>query len=709
MRPLSLALSLVVVSALAFAAAPPWRIIGPGGGGSVFHPTVSPHDSRTALAACDMTGSYITHDGGVTWRIVSLGAPAQFFLFDPSDERVIYAQAGALFRTSDGGATWSRFLPREVQSVTMGDDHASARLHTAGGEPAGNATAMAIDPEDSRILYLATGATLWTSYDTGGTWQNSATLPGRAREIWIDRHSLRGDRTLYVASDNALSIRKDGRWRNTQFPGTIASIAGALPVFYATIAAKIYVSTDGGATWRESALPGFGGQSSVIAVAADHPEIAYVSFNHLRTPVHTTSGVAKTTDAGRHWETVYDNVHDAWLSDRLGAGWAGTPYGIGVAPHDPNVVYATDSGRVMRTTDGGKSWDPAYSTRAPDGNWTTNGLDVTTCYGVHFDPFDPRHLFIGYTDIGLWGSDNQGDSWYSATRNGVPHQWVNTTYWMEFDPAVRGRMWAAMSGTHDLPRPKMWRRNSPDTFTGGVVRSDDGGRSWRVQNDGMPQTAATHILRDPAGALYVSGFGRGVFKSTDGGEHWALKNTGIAGAQPFAWRIMRDAKAALYLIVARRSDDGSFGNDGDGALYRSTDGAEHWSRLPLPPGLNGPNGLAIDPRDPTRLYLAAWARSAPEDAADGGIYLSTNRGATWRRVLALDQHIYDVTVDTQDPRLLYATGFESNAWRSADRGLTWKRIPGYDFKWGHRVILDPRDRERIYITTFGGSVWVGTP
>jgi photosystem II stability/assembly factor-like uncharacterized protein len=280
---------------------------------------------------------------------------------------------------------------------------------------------------------------------------------------------------------------------------------------------------------------------------------------------------------------------------------------------------------------------------------------------------------------------------------------------MEFDPAVRGRMWAAMSGTHDLPRPKMWRRNSPDTFTGGVVRSDDGGRSWRVQNDGMPQTAATHILRDPAGALYVSGFGRGVFKSTDGGEHWALKNTGIAGAQPFAWRIMRDAKAALYLIVARRSDDGSFGNDGDGALYRSTDGAEHWSRLPLPPGLNGPNGLAIDPRDPTRLYLAAWARSAPEDAADGGIYLSTNRGATWRRVLALDQHIYDVTVDTQDPRLLYATGFESNAWRSADRGLTWKRIPGYDFKWGHRVILDPRDRKRIYITTFGGSVWVGTP
>ena len=234
------------------------------------------------------------------------------------------------------------------------------------------------------------------------------------------------------------------------------------------------------------------------------------------------------------------SVRDAWLTERFGAGWAGNPIGLGVAPHDPDLVYATDSGRVLRTTDGGKTWNQAYSYPTPDGNWTTNGIDVTTCYGVHFDPFDARHMFISYTDIGLWASDTAGASWYSATRDGVPRQWVNTTYWMEFDPAVRGRMWAVMSGTHDLPRPKMWRRASPDSYTGGVVRSDDGGRTWRVQNNGMPQTAATHILRDPAGALYVTGFGRGVFKSTDGGEHWSLKNAGIEGEQPFAWRTVRD-------------------------------------------------------------------------------------------------------------------------------------------------------------------------
>jgi hypothetical protein len=67
--------------------------------------------------------------------------------------------------------------------------------------------------------------------------------------------------------------------------------------------------------------------------------------------------------------------------------------------------------------------------------------------------------------------------------------------------------------------------------------------------------------------------------------------------------------------------------------------------------------------------------------------------------------VYDVTIDHTDPRILYATGFEQSAWRSTDRGVSWKRIPGFDFKWGHRVLLDPNDHTRLYIATFGGSVW----
>jgi len=77
-------------------------------------------------------------------------------------------------------------------------------------------------------------------------------------------------------------------------------------------------------------------------------------------------------------------------------------------------------------------------------------------------------------------------------------------------------------------------------------------------------------------------------------------------------------------------------------------------------------------------------------------------------VLDKDRHIYDVTIDPADPAIIYAAGFESSAWRSADRGLHWTRIPGFNFKWAQRVIPDPLDRNKIYITTFGGSVWHGS-
>ena len=115
----------------------------------------------------------------------------------------------------------------------------------------------------------------------------------------------------------------------------------------------------------------------------------------------------------------------------------------------------------------------------------------------------------------------------------------------------------------------------------------------------------------------------------------------------------------------------------------------------------------MDPRDPSRLYLAAWGRSTKEGAVGGGVYLSTNGGVGWRAVLSQDQHVYDVTIDPRDGHVLYACGFESAAWRSGDRGATWHKMSGYDFKWGHRVIPNPRDAAKVYITTFGGSVWVG--
>ena len=83
--------------------------IGPGGGGAMFNPTISPHDPNTVLVSCDMTGSYITHDGGHTWRMFNLRGIVSFFVFDPLDPKTIYAEATGLWRSVDGGerGIWS--------------------------------------------------------------------------------------------------------------------------------------------------------------------------------------------------------------------------------------------------------------------------------------------------------------------------------------------------------------------------------------------------------------------------------------------------------------------------------------------------------------------------------------------------------------------------------------------------------------------------
>lgn len=673
-----------------------------------------------------MTGSYISHDGGESWRMFNLRGTTRFFVFDPLAPDTIYAQGVGLWRSTDAGATWRLVYPDPagITAILMPDDHASLTIYVAG-RPASRITALAVDPEDSRTLYAAMDSALHLSADWGATWSRITALPDGARQIYIDPRSPREQRTIYVIGSRSVAVREGGQWRTSPGPegvGAFSDTSAGFPedggplVIYALAGGALWASEDGGASWRRSA-PADASQLQAVATSAMHPETVYVSYSGRREGGATWFGVARSTDRGSNWELVWkesnrtaDNIQEAWLSERFGPGWAGNPLNLGVAPRDPNICYGTDYGRTMRTTDGGKTWQAVYSRRLPDAGWETTGLDVTTCYGVHFDPFDPERIFISYTDIGLFRSEDGGRSWLSSI-DGVPRRWWNTTYWIEFDPEVRGRLWGVMSRVHDLPRPKMWRSTAPSTYEGGVCLSEDGGRSWRQSSEGMEPTAATHILLDPASppdarVLYVAGFGRGVYKSGDGGRTWTLKNQGIEGSEPFAWRLARDPEGTLYLIVARRSEDGSYNNAGDGALYRSGDGAESWSRLPLPEGVNGPNGLAIDPDDPKRLYLAAWGRRTADGARDGGIFLSTDGGESWRNVFAADQHIYDVTIDPRNG-VLYAAGFESSAWRSTDRGESWERIRGFNFKWGHRVIPDPRDPEKIYVTTFGGSVWHG--
>ena len=716
-----------------------FKVVGPGGGGAMFRPVVSPHDPNTVLVACDMTGAYITHDGGKSWRMFNLRGVAEFSVFDPQDKNIIYVKSTALWRSQDRGDTWKLVYPQPaaVRGVKMNSDHSDEDV-LADPDPLKNISAMAIDPANSKILYAATGErnkgpfALYISKDAGESWSKLTDLPAPALKVFISQTVTQDQRIVVAAGADFIDIWKSSALSTVPVPPgkkitdiSVGFTAQQNPVFYAiSDELTASVSDDLGATWRKVRIPQGAAKQRAIATSLLHPETAYVSYRDLEDGGLKYMGVAKTTDTGRTWNLVWKedinpagkpgaNVHDAWITPKFGSDWAENPLTLSVANQDANLVYATDLGRTMKSSDGGATWNAVYSQKSSEGaGYTTTGLDVTTSYGYHFDPFDKNRQFISTTDIGLFRSEDGGKSWIQST-DGVPRDWRNTTYWIVFDPSVKGRVWSVNSWTHDLPRPKMWRRSGVAKYRGGVCISNDGGKTWTKSNDGMEQTAATFILLDPSSpvdsrTLYVTGFGRGVYKSTNGGKTWALKNNGITQKEPFAWRISRDNKGALYLLIARRSEDGSINTDKDGAIYRSTDGAEHWTRVAVPEGANAPNGLAIDPKDPNRLYLATWARATGEHGDGGGIYLSEDAGKTWKQVLDRDRHIYDITIDPRDSKILYAAGFESSAWISHDAGEHWTRIPGFNFKWGHRVTPDPDNPKAIYITTFGGGVWHGS-
>lgn len=217
----------------------------------------------------------------------------------------------------------------------------------------------------------------------------------------------------------------------------------------------------------------------------------------------------------------------------------------------------------------------------------------------------------------------------------------------------------------------------PHTFlagavNGGVWRTDDDGRTWNPLFDSQPTQSIGAIAVSPSDTniIYVASgeglhrpdlsVGNGVYRSNDGGSTWV--HVGLADSQqiPSIAVDPRDPNRVYAAVLGH-----PYGPSAERGLYRSLDGGATWSKV-LDQGENtGASFVRIDPFDPRTLYAGFWnARSGPwEDKTmfngpHGGLFKTIDGGNHWRQLTdGLPQGLsqIDVAVAPSARGRLYAT------------------------------------------------------
>ena len=193
-----------------------------------------------------------------------------------------------------------------------------------------------------------------------------------------------------------------------------------------------------------------------------------------------------------------------------------------------------------------------------------------------------------------------------------------------------------------------------------------------------------------ASTIYVAAAAGGLWKTVNNGTTWeqifeggrtaAVGDIGIAPSDP----------NVIYLGMGEPHSRNSI-SWGDG-VWRSTDGGETWRHMGLEYTFHI-GRIAVDPRDPMVVYVAALGNLWNRTKGDRGLYKSINGGGSWTKLMGFEDGtgFYDVTIDPRNPDTVYATSWErerkawvflsgggpnNGIWKSTDAGTTWERLEG---------------------------------
>lgn len=300
---------------------------------------------------------YKSDDAGEHWQLISatgwtwLGALAS----DPKHPGTLYAGTGnAVYKTTDGGRTWHGF--------------SRGLLRPPGNNKGeGWVERLAVDPNNSKIIYAGTFGGVRKSVDAGHSWHTvlwakvwrrltlvASTRPTTIYAAWFTpaprppytvrlrlESSTGGAKTWHQTSLH-IALRSN----NPNSPYDLAADPGSPTTLYAAVQSRIFMSEDAGRSWRSTGQ-GLPQDSDVSSLAADAGTV-YAAFGK--------DGIYQTTDGGQTW------TH-SWPQSEMEPGLGISI--VAIDPARPTTVYASAyypnpdraaGTHILRSTDSGRTW-----------------------------------------------------------------------------------------------------------------------------------------------------------------------------------------------------------------------------------------------------------------------------------------------------------------------------------------------------------------
>jgi photosystem II stability/assembly factor-like uncharacterized protein len=258
---------------------------------------------------------------------------------------------------------------------------------------------------------------------------------------------------------------------------------------------------------------------------------------------------------------------------------------------------------------------------------------------------------------------------------------------------------------------------------GGVWKTDDAGNTWHPIFDDQPTQSigAIEVAPSDPNIVYVGSgegllrpdlsVGDGIYRSADGGRTW--EHLGLRGAQQIPALAVdpRDPNRLFAAVLGH-----PFGPSEERGIFRSLDGGRNWERVLYKDTNTGGSAIAIDPSHPEVLYAGLWeSRAGPwEDknifnGVGGGLYKSTDGGTHWKRIstgLPGNLAQLNLAVAPSAPNRLYLiAGTTEPGEYSSAAGLGLFRSDDGGEHWA-RVTDDPRPALRIGAATCRCCAWI---